>query len=65
MFCEPRCQDFDNINMILNLNNLSGSENESHELFQAFQNIMREFANNIQNKESHWLQVSATKLLGS
>ena len=58
-FCECRCQDFNNIHTLLTLNESNNSKNESDEFFQASQNNLTEFVNNIQNNAENEIRNSA------
>ena len=55
-FCESRCQDFDKI---YTLNKSNNSKNEFDEFFQALQDNMTEFVNNIQNNAENEIRSSA------
>ena len=64
-FCESRCQDFDNIYTLLNFNESNNSKNESDMFFQASQNNLTEFLNDIQNNAENEIRNSAEKSLSS
>ena len=58
-FCESRCHDFDNIHTLLTLNESISSKKESHGFFQASQNNMTEFVNNVQKNAENEIRSSA------